>query len=135
MYWDTYKEARAIQRKMACRTRIAWFTAGSLSHLVLAVFFLLWQTSCDAPQCVEGIHFDIVRGVMHVPLFVTPWLGLPSPEAEFHGGWPLFGWLVLNALMAAAFYWGLAVACRRGYATWQRWRRTRKRPGHVARPG
>lgn len=135
MYWDTHKKARAIQRRMACRTRIAWFTAGSLLHLVLAVLVLLWQTSCDSPRCVEGIHFDIVRGAMRVPLFLTPWLGLPSPELEFHRAWPLFGWLVLNALMAVVFYWGLTLACRRGYVAWQAWLRTRKRPGRASRPG
>lgn len=123
MYWDLYKQVKAIQRRMVCRTRAACFVAATLLHLLLSVFVLLWQTSCADPRCVTGLHFDIVRAAMHVPLFVTPWLGLPSPDAEFHPGVALFAWLAANAAMAVLLYSGVFLAVRRGYHWWQGRRR------------
>jgi hypothetical protein len=125
MYWDVGREVEAIQRRMACRTRIACFIAAAMAHLLASLSLLMWQTSCLYPRCIDGIGFDIVRAIMRVPLFITPYLDLPSPEADFVRGWTLFGLLIANATMAAALYSGMTIASRRGYARWQTRKRTR----------
>lgn len=108
---------------MACRTGIACFIAAVMAHLLASLSLLLWQTSCLYPRCIDGLGFDIVRAIMRVPLFITPYLSLPSPDADFVRGWTLFGLLIVNAMMAVALYLGMTIAACRGYAWW----RTRKR--------
>jgi hypothetical protein len=119
MFWDMQKEADAIVRRMTIATRLVGFIVASLAHLMASLSVLLWQTSCLYPRCVQGLTFDIVRGVMQVPLFVTPWLGLPSPDDDFQRGWALFGCLVLNAMLAVLVYAGLTMAARRCHAGWR----------------
>jgi hypothetical protein len=119
MYWDVGREVEAIQRRMACRTRIACFIAAVMVHLLASLSLLMWQTSCLYPRCIDGIGFDIIRAIMRVPLFITPWLDLPSPDADFVRGWTLFGLLIANAMMAVALYLCMMIAARRGYAWWQ----------------
>jgi len=119
MFWDMQKEADAIVRRMTIATRLVGFIVASLAHLMASLSLLLWQTSCLYPRCVQGLTFDLVRGVMQVPLFITPWLRLPSPDEDFHRGWALFGCLILNAMVAAIVYGSLTVAARRGYAWWR----------------
>ena len=88
-------------------------------HLLASLSLLMWQTSCLYPRCIDGIGFDIIRAIMRVPLFITPWLDLPSPDADFVRGWTLFGLLIANAMMAVALYLCMMIAARRGYAWWQ----------------
>lgn len=119
MFWDMQREADAIVRRMTIATRLVGFIVASLAHLMATLSVLLWQTSCLYPRCVEGLTFDIVRGVMQAPLFVTPWLRLPPPEEDFQRGWALFGCLVLNAILAVLLYAGLTMAARRCHAWWR----------------
>jgi len=108
-----------MQRRMRRNTRIAAFVGASLLHVVASTMLLALQTSCAYPRCVDGITFETFRAVMHVPLFVTPWLGLPSPDLDYVRDPMLALWLVLNAIMAVALYWGLAIAGYRGYRCWR----------------
>lgn len=119
MFWDVQKEAEAIVRRMVVTTRLVGFIVASLVQLMASLAVLFWQTSCLYPRCVQGPVFEILRGAIQVPLFVTPWLALPSPDDDFQRGWALFGYLVLNATLAVLLYGGLAVAARRGYAWWR----------------
>jgi hypothetical protein len=122
MYSDYGKKVDAMQRRMLRSTRIACFIGASLLHFVASTMLLALQTSCAYPRCVEGIPFEIFRAVMHVPLFVTPWLGLPSPDLDYVRDPMLILCLVLNAVMAVALYWGLGIA---GYRV-HRYRRARQ---------
>jgi hypothetical protein len=116
MYWDVGREVEAIQRRMMRRTRAACFIAAVMAHLMASLALLTWQTSCFYPRCVDGVAFDIVRALVRVPLFLTPWVDLPSPDADFVRGWALFGLLIVNAAMASALYSGITIAARRGCA-------------------
>lgn len=116
MFWDVHREVKAIRRRMACRMRITVFLAASMGHLVAALLMLLWQTSCVYPRCVDGSAFDGIRALIGVPLFVTPWISLPSAELDFNEGWTLFGLLAANAVMAVAFWWTAYVGARHAYA-------------------
>jgi len=122
MYSDYRIKLDDMQRRALRNTRIAFFIGASLVHFVASTILLAMQTSCAYPRCVEGIPFEIFRAVMHVPLFITPWLGLPSPDLEFERDPMLACWLVLNAVAAIALYWGLAFAGHRVY----RYRRARQ---------
>jgi hypothetical protein len=119
MFWDVQKEAEAIVRRMVVTTRVAGFVVASLTHLMASLAVLFWQTSCLYPRCVQGTAFEVLRGAIRVPLFITPWLGLPSPDDDFHGGWALFGYLILNAMLAVLLYSALAAAARRGHVHWR----------------
>jgi hypothetical protein len=114
-----HERSEAIHRRMVRRTRIACVILGSIMHVIGTIFVLMWQTSCLDPPCADSIGFDMARGLAGVPLFVTPWLALPSPELDFVGGWPLFALMLLNATLAVLFYWGLARLVRRGYVRWR----------------
>lgn len=122
MYSDYQAKLDDMRRRMLRNTRIAFFVGASLVHVVASTMLLGLQTSCAYPRCVEGIPFELFRAVMHVPLFVTPWLGLPSPDLDYVRDPMLTLWLVLNAVMAVALYWGLAIAGHRVY----RYRRARQ---------
>jgi len=122
MYSDYQIDVEAMQRHTRRNTRIAGFVGASLLHVVASTMLLALQTSCAFPRCVEGIPFEIFRAVMHVPLFVTPWLGLPSPDVDYVRDPMLTLWLVLNATAAVALYWALGIAGYRVY----RYRRARQ---------
>jgi len=122
MYSDYQINVEAMQRRMRRNTRIACFVSASLLHVVASTMLLALQTSCAFPRCVEGIPFEIFRAVMHVPLFITPWLGLPSPDVDYVRDPMLTLWLVLNAIAAVALYWALGIAGYRVY----RYRRARQ---------
>lgn len=134
MFWDMQKVADAIVRRMTIATYLVGFIVASLVHLMASLSVLLWQTSCLYPRCVEGPAFDLVRGVMQVPLFATPWLQLPSPDEDFQRGWGLFGGLVLNAMLAVLVYAGLVMTVRRCHARW-RINRSRASSACTARRG
>lgn len=126
MYWDVGREVEVIQRRMVRRTRAACFIAAVMAHLLASLSLLMWQTSCFDPRCVDGLGFDVFRALMRVPLFITPWLDLPSPDADFVRGWALFGLLIVNAAMASALYSSMAIAVLRGHTWWRL--RNRNRP-------
>jgi len=119
MYRDDGKKVDDTQQRMVRNTRIACFVGASLLHFVASTMLLALQTSCVYPRCVGGIPFEVFRAVMHVPLFITPWLGLPSPDLDYPRDPMLALWLVLNAVMAVALYWGLGIA---GYRVYRYWR-------------
>lgn len=133
MYWDYGKKVDDMQRRMVRNTRIACFVGASLLHFVASAMLLALQTSCAYPRCVDGMAFETFRAVMHVPLFVTPWLGLPSPDLDFERDPMLAPWLVLNAVMAVALTWSVAMAGRRGYILWQKRRYEKRRAAQRAR--
>ncbi|PTR34819.1 hypothetical protein C8J98_10176 [Luteibacter sp. OK325] len=122
MYPDYEKKVDHMQRSMRRNTCIAGLVGASLLHFVASAMLLALQTSCAYPRCVDGIAFEIFRAVMHVPLFITPWLGLPSPDLDYVRDPMLIVWLALNAVMAVALYWTLAIAGYRVY----RYRRARQ---------
>ncbi|HVI53839.1 MAG TPA: hypothetical protein VM621_02155 [Luteibacter sp.] len=123
MYPDHSKKAEHIRRRMVRNTRIAGFIGASLAHFAASALLLGLQTSCAVPPCVGGIRFEMFRAVMHVPLFITPWLGLPSPDHYYERDPMLGAWLLLNALLAVALYWAVGIAAHRGYRHWKarRW--------------
>jgi hypothetical protein len=108
-----------IERRMRRRTRLAFFVGASVLHVTATSILFALQTSCAYPRCVDGIGFEVFRAVMHVPLFVTPWLGLPSPDVDFVRDPALFPVVLLNAVLAVALYWGAAVAGYRGHRYWR----------------
>ncbi len=118
MYWDYGKRVDDIQRRMVRNTRIACFVGASAIHIFASGMLLALQTSCAFPRCVEGTAFEMFRAMMHVPLFVTPWLGLPSPDLDFERDPLLFPFLVLNAVLAVGLYGGVGIAGRRSYQFW-----------------
>lgn len=122
MYSDYEKKVNAMQRGMRRNTRIACFVGASLLHFVASTMLLALQTSCAYPRCVDGIAFELFRAIMHVPLFVTPWLGLPSHDLDYVRDPMLALFLVLNAVLAVALYWGVAIVGYRVY----RYRRARQ---------
>ena len=119
MYSDYRTKVNEIQCRMLRNTRIACFVGASLLHFVASTMLLALQTSCAYPRCVDGIAFEIFRAAMHVPLFSTPWLGLPSPDLDFVRDPILAVWLALNAVMAVALCWGTAIAGYRGFRYWR----------------
>jgi hypothetical protein len=133
MYWDYGKKVDDLQRRMVRNTRIACFVGASLLHFVASAMLLALQTSCFYPRCVDSMAFEIFRAVMHVPLFITPWLGLPSPDLNYERDPMLALWLVLNAVLAMALYWGAVLAGRRGYVLWQAYRYEKRRAAQRAR--
>lgn len=116
MFRDIHKEVKAIRRRMVRRARMAGFVGAAMAHLVASFFLLLWQTSCVYPRCVDGLAFDTTRALLGVPLFVTPWLSLPTPEADFNEGWILFGLLIGNAVSAVACWWAAGAGVHHAYA-------------------
>jgi hypothetical protein len=119
MYTDYEKKVNDGRRRMRRNTRIAGFVGASLVHFVASTMLLALQTSCAYPRCVDGIAFEVFRAVMHVPLFVTPWLGLPPPDLDYIRDPMLSVLLIVNAVTAVALYWGLATVGRRGYRYWK----------------
>jgi hypothetical protein len=119
MYSDYEKKVNNSRRRLLRNTRIACFVGASLLHFVASTMLLAFQTSCAYPRCVDGIAFEVFRGVMHVPLFVTPWLGLPSPDLDYVPDPMLSVLLVVNAVTAVALYWGLATVGHRVYRYWR----------------
>lgn len=133
MYWDYGKRVDDFQRRMVRHTRIAIFIGGSMVHFVASSMLLAMQTSCAWPPCVDGIWFELFRGVMHLPLFVTPWLGLPPPNLDYVRDPALMPLLMLNAALATALYWGSWIAVRRGYAFGKARRYAKQRAARRAR--
>lgn len=122
MYSDYDKKIELMRRRSVRNTRIACFIGASLVHFAASAILLALQTSCAFPRCIEGIRFEIFRAVMHVPLFLTPWFSLPSPDLDYVRD-PMLGvWLALNAVLAVALYWGVAIAVYRGYRYWRAWK-------------
>ena len=119
MYSDYDKKVNDERRRMLRNTRIACFSGAAFLHFVASTMLLALQTSCTYPRCVDGIAFETFRAVMHVPLFVTPWLGLPSPDLDYVRDPKLFLFLALNAVTAVALCWGIAIAGYRGYRYWR----------------
>src|ERR1700744_2560561 len=119
MYQDHQKKVEDIRRRMARDAHIACFVMASVAHMFASGALLAVQTSCFAPRCVDGIGFDIFRAAISFPLFVPPWLSLPSPDLDYVRDWTLLPMLVLNAVLAVTLYWGLGVAAYRGYRYWR----------------
>jgi hypothetical protein len=112
---DYRDKVNDIERRMRRRTRLAFFIGASAVHVTATSMLFALQTSCAYPRCVGGIGFEVFRAVMHVPLFVTPWLGLPSPDVDFVRDPALLPLVTVNAALAVALYWAAAVAGYRGY--------------------
>lgn len=123
MYSAYRKKVEQMQRSTVRNTRIACFIGASLLHFVASAILLALQTSCAFPRCVDGIRFEMFRTVMHVPLFITPWVNLPSPDLDYDRDPMLTVWLLLNAVLAVSLYRGVAFAGYRGYRCWRarRW--------------
>ena len=119
MYSEYDKRIEGMRRRSERNTRIACFVGASLLHFVASAVLLALQTSFAFPRCIEGVRFEVFRAVMHVPLFLTPWFSLPSPDLDYVRDPMLTVWLGLNAVLAVALYWGLAIAVRRGYRYWR----------------
>lgn len=123
----------AMERRMRRRTRLAFFVGASLVHAVATCVLLALQTSCAYPRCVDGLGFEVFRAVMHVPLFVTPWLGLPSPDVDFVRDAALLPVVLLNAVLAVALYGGTAIAGHRAYRYWRARQWEKLRTAHRGR--
>jgi hypothetical protein len=133
MYQDHEKRVEDIRRRTARESRIACFVMAFLAHMIASGALLALQTSCFVPRCVDSIGFDVFRSIMHVPLFVTPWLSLPSPDLDYVRDWTLLPLLVLNATLAVTLYWGLGAAVYRGYRYWRARQWERLRAAHRGR--
>ena len=130
---DYRDKVNDTERRMRRRTRLAFFVGASILHVTATSILFALQTSCAYPRCVDGIGFEVFRAVMHVPLFVTPWLGLPSPDVDFGRDPPLLPLVMVNAALAVALYWGAAVAGYRGYRYWRARQWERLRTAHRGR--
>ncbi|HEY4292804.1 MAG TPA: hypothetical protein VGM71_07170 [Luteibacter sp.] len=84
-----------------------WFVVlAVIAHLWLALMALASRTACVFPPCNASFAIESWRWLMSLPLFVTPWLQLPTDGWEFACTVQWVVLTVLNSCLAVALFIG-----------------------------